>query len=159
MRRRLASASTTWPWACVGCPPPSASGWPGPAAAWTVSRAGSRYRTPCCPAAHPPVIDSPVLSPTVHCNESLIYVFPGKELRGQSPKFHIHVSVSDLYIPRIGPQIFLQQNRQTDCGTRNIKIAHRNLNVEIETEGCAIPFLGLFVSNFRYCVFAVYRWK
>jgi hypothetical protein len=27
-----------------------------------------------------------------------------------------HVSVSDLYIPRIGPHIFLQQNRQTDCG-------------------------------------------
>ncbi len=29
---------------------------------------------------------------------------------------HIHVSVSDLYIPRIDPHIFLQQNRQTDCG-------------------------------------------
>ncbi len=26
------------------------------------------------------------------------------------------VSVSDLYIPKIGPPIFLQQNRQTDCG-------------------------------------------
>jgi len=30
--------------------------------------------------------------------------------------FHIHVSVSDLYIPRIGPHIFLQQNRQTNRG-------------------------------------------
>ncbi len=29
---------------------------------------------------------------------------------------HIHVSVSDLYIPRIGPHIFLQQNRQTSRG-------------------------------------------
>jgi hypothetical protein len=27
------------------------------------------------------------------------------------------VSVSDLYIPRISPHIFLQQNRQTDLGT------------------------------------------
>jgi hypothetical protein len=52
----------------------------------------------------------------VHCNENLIYVFPEKELRGLSPKFHIHVPVSDLYIPRIGLHIFLQQNRQTDCG-------------------------------------------
>jgi hypothetical protein len=26
-------------------------------------------------------------------------------LRGLSPNFHIHVSVSDLYIPRIGPHI------------------------------------------------------
>jgi hypothetical protein len=44
-----------------------------------------------------------------------------------SPHFHIHVSVSDLYNPTIGPPIFLQQNRQTDCG--NINIAHRNMNV------------------------------
>ncbi len=27
------------------------------------------------------------------------------ELRGLSPNFHMHVSVSDLYIPRIGPHI------------------------------------------------------
>jgi hypothetical protein len=51
-----------------------------------------------------------------HCNEKSSYVFPEKELRGLSPNFHIHVSVSDLYIPRIGPQISLQQNRLTDCG-------------------------------------------
>jgi hypothetical protein len=37
-------------------------------------------------------------------------------VRGLSPNFHIHVSVSDLYIPRIGPHIWLQQNRQTDPG-------------------------------------------
>jgi len=29
-------------------------------------------------------------------------------------QFHIHVSVSGLCIPRIGPHISLQQNRQTD---------------------------------------------
>ncbi len=50
--------------------------------------------------------------------ECWVPVFPEKELRGFSPYFHIHVSVRDLYIPRIGPPIFLQQNRQTDC--RNI---------------------------------------
>ncbi len=33
---------------------------------------------------------------------------------GLSPNFHFHVSVSDLYIPSIGPHIFLQQNRQTE---------------------------------------------
>ncbi len=38
----------------------------------------------------------------IHCNENPIYVFPK--------------SVSDLYIPRIGPHIFLQQIRQTDRG-------------------------------------------
>ncbi len=30
-----------------------------------------------------------------------------KELRGLSPNLHIRVVVSDLYIPRIGPHIFL----------------------------------------------------
>ncbi len=52
----------------------------------------------------------------VHCNENPIYVYPEKELRGLGHKFHIHVSVSNLYIPRIGPHIFLQQNRQTEHG-------------------------------------------
>ncbi len=35
---------------------------------------------------------------------------PFWELRGLTPNFHIYVSVSDLYIPRIGPHISLQQN-------------------------------------------------
>ena len=33
------------------------------------------------------------------------YVIIFWELRGLSPNFHIDVSVSDLYIPRIGPHI------------------------------------------------------
>jgi hypothetical protein len=45
-----------------------------------------------------------------------IYVFPEKEWCGLSPNSYIHVSVSDLYIPRIGPHIWLQQNTQTDTG-------------------------------------------
>jgi len=45
--------------------------------------------------------------PSMRCNENPIYVFPEKELCGLSPNFHIHVSVNDLYIPRIGPHIFL----------------------------------------------------
>jgi hypothetical protein len=50
----------------------------------------------------------------MHCKEIWIYVFPGKELRGISLNFHIHVSVSDLYITTLGLPIVLQQNRQTD---------------------------------------------
>ncbi len=34
-------------------------------------------------------------------HENPIYVFLFWELRGLSPNSHIHVSVSDLYIPRI----------------------------------------------------------
>jgi hypothetical protein len=43
-------------------------------------------------------------------NKNPIYVFPEKELRGLSPNFHSHVSVSDLYIPTVGVPILLQEN-------------------------------------------------
>jgi hypothetical protein len=45
-----------------------------------------------------------------------IYVFPEMKLRGLVPISCILVSVSDLYNPRIGLPIFLQQNRQTTPG-------------------------------------------
>ncbi len=38
-------------------------------------------------------------------NSNSVYIFLFWELRGLSPNFHIHVSVSVLYIPRIGPHI------------------------------------------------------
>ncbi len=50
------------------------------------------------------------------------------KLRGLVPNSYILVSVSDLYISRIGLPIWLQQNRQTDPGKN---IAHRYMNVEI----------------------------
>jgi hypothetical protein len=54
-------------------------------------------------------------------DENPIYVFLIWELRGFNLNFHIHVNVSDLYIPRIGPHIFLQQNWQTDPGNTAYK--------------------------------------
>jgi hypothetical protein len=42
--------------------------------------------------------------------------FPEKELCGLSPNFHIHVSVSDLYIPMIVLPILLQETMWTDPG-------------------------------------------
>ncbi len=38
-----------------------------------------------------------------HNTKNLNQIFPETELRGLSPHFHIHVSVSDLHIPRSGP--------------------------------------------------------
>ncbi len=51
-----------------------------------------------------------------HCKENSIHVFPEKELRGLSPNFHTHVSGNDLYVPTLGPSIFLQQKWQSDHG-------------------------------------------
>ncbi len=66
-------------------------------------------------------------------SENLKLIFPEKELRSLSPKFHIHVSVSDLYIPTIGLPIMLQENMWTDPGDC----------------GRAIPFLGIHKWDFR----------
>jgi hypothetical protein len=65
----------------------------------------------------------------------------------------IHVTVSDLYIPRIGPPP-LQQNRQIDGWNINRSKTH-----ECGNWGCGHAFvvLGTFVLNFRYWFFAVGR--
>jgi hypothetical protein len=72
---------------------------------------------------------------------------PEKELRGYSPNFYIHVSVSDLFISPIGLHILLQENRWTEAG--NIYIS------PTQTHECgnwnygrAIPFLGTHKSKF-----------
>jgi hypothetical protein len=62
---------------------------------------------------------------TPHCNGNSVYVLLFWELRGLSLNFHIYVSVSDLYIPRIGPHIF-----STDPSWEYII----HMNVEIGTD-------------------------
>ncbi len=51
-----------------------------------------------------------------HNTENWKQIFPEKELRGHSPNFHIHVSVSDLNVPTIGLPILLQDNMWTGIG-------------------------------------------
>jgi hypothetical protein len=41
------------------------------------------------------------------------------ELHGLSPNFHFHVSVSDLYIPRIGPHISSSRKGRPIVGIYN----------------------------------------
>ncbi len=73
--------------------------------------------------------------------------------RPQSKFLHSCVCQRSIY-SHFCPPVFLQQNRQTDC--ENIEVAHRSMNVGIGTVAaqCAVPFLGIFGSSFRYCVFA-----
>ncbi len=41
--------------------------------------------------------------------KNLKQIFPEKEYRGLSPNFHIHVSVSELYIPAMGLPFLLEE--------------------------------------------------
>jgi hypothetical protein len=41
--------------------------------------------------------------------QNLKQIFPEKEYRGLSPNFHIHVSVSELYIPTMGLPFLLEE--------------------------------------------------
>ncbi len=51
------------------------------------------------------ILQHHVKSKEQHCNKNPIDVFLSWELRGLSPNVYIHVSLSDSYIPRIGPHI------------------------------------------------------
>ncbi len=58
------------------------------------------------------------------CVDSLKYnteircKYSQKELRALNPNVHIHLSVSDFYIPTIGLPILLQENVWTDLGKK-----------------------------------------
>jgi hypothetical protein len=57
--------------------------------------------------------------PTIKCTvsavlqrqnaENLKQIFPEKEYRGLSPNFHIHVFVSELYVPTMGLPFLLEE--------------------------------------------------
>jgi hypothetical protein len=61
---------------------------------------------------------NPIMNPTLQRQntENSKQLFPERELRGHSPNFHIHVSVSDLYIPTLDLPILLQETMWTDPG-------------------------------------------
>jgi hypothetical protein len=91
-----------------------------------------------------------IQSSELHCKEISIYVFPEKEFRGLSPDFHIHLSVSDLCIPMIGPPICLQQNRQTNHKSWEYINRSKNMNVGIGTVASQFRFWEYF---FEFSVF------
>jgi hypothetical protein len=83
----------------------------------------------------------------IHNTENLKQIFPEKELRGLSLNFHIHESVSDLYIPAISLPILLQENRWTAPWNIYVNISQIHKGGKWDV-GCAIPFLGIHKWDF-----------
>ncbi len=52
--------------------------------------------------------------------ENFKQIFPEKEYRGLSPNFHIHVSVSELYIPTMGLPVLLEEICRLTLGVRHV---------------------------------------
>jgi hypothetical protein len=75
------------------------------------------------------------------------------ELHGLVSNFYIHVSVSDLYIPKIGPQTqFCKIGGPTMGIYLNCSQIHECRNWE---RGSAVSFLGIFGSHFLYSELSV----
>ncbi len=90
----------------------------------------------------------------LHCKGNSVYIFLFWELRGLSPNFYIHVSVSDLYIPRIGSHISSSRNGSSIVGIYKSLKDTWMWKLGLSPD---IPFLGIFASNFRHFFFAVYH--
>ncbi len=90
----------------------------------------------------------------MHCIENSKQIFPEMKFRGLVPNFCVHVSVSNLYIPTIGPPTFICYIAFADRSWEYINRSqiHECRNWE---QGRAVSFLGIFVSNFRHSAFAV----
>ncbi len=75
-------------------------------------------------------------------------IFPEKEFGGHRPNFHIHVSVSDLYIPRISLPVLLQEILYLDRSWEYINCSQTYECFEIETEAAQFPecINGIFVA-------------
>jgi hypothetical protein len=78
-------------------------------------------------------------------------IFPEKEYRGLSPNFHIHASVSDLYISTIGLPILLEEICRPILGLQYI---NRSQTHECGNWGWgrAIPRKGIHKKDFRCSV-------
>jgi hypothetical protein len=85
-------------------------------------------------------------------NENPIYLFLFGELRGLSPTFHIHVSVSDLYVySQDGPCTYFPAAEEADWLWKYINLSQTHECGNLDC-GRAIPFSGNICFEFSALV-------
>ncbi len=90
-----------------------------------------------------------------HCNENPIYVFPEQELCAASVPISTFMCLWGIYIFQLSVCLFCcRKICGPILGIKNRSQTHECRNWDW---GRAIPFLGIYVSNFRYCVFALHN--
>jgi hypothetical protein len=97
---------------------------------------------------------------SVHCKEPITKIrnkySQKRKLRSHSSNFHIHVSVSDLYIPTVSLPILLEEICGPILGKyKSLKDMIKDMNVVIGTEGRAIPRKGIYEWDFRCSVIKI----
>ncbi len=90
----------------------------------------------------------------IHTAAAIPFIFLFWELRGLSPNFHSHVSVSDLYSPMISLHISSSRIGRPIVGIYKLLTDGECGNWDWDPD---IPFLGIFVSKLWYFVFAVHQ--
>ncbi len=92
-------------------------------------------------------------SKQAHCNETHLCILRKGMARPQSQ--FAHSCVSERFMYSWNRSTYFPKAEQTDRSWENI---NRAQTLECGNWDCdrPIPFLGIFVSNFRYCVFAVH---
>jgi hypothetical protein len=91
---------------------------------------------------------NPARSPPPHWKKISIYMFREKKLRGLSPNFHI-MCLWAIYISHDRSTYF----PAAEYADRSWEYINRRQKHDC---GFAVPFLGIYVSNFRYSIFAVH---